>query len=70
MESVQAAVILDQSFDIAVRSGLHCAPDAHRTLGTLGSGGTIRISAGYLNTDEDIDRCIHALESILKEGIS
>jgi cysteine desulfurase family protein len=69
MDSAQVATILDQSFDIAVRSGLHCAPDAHRTLGTLTSGGTIRISAGYLNTDEDIDRCIHALKLILEEGV-
>jgi cysteine desulfurase family protein len=69
IDPVQVATILDQSFDIAVRSGLHCAPDAHRTLGTLTTGGTIRISAGHLNTDEDIDRCIRALQSILKEEV-
>jgi len=62
----EAALILENSFDIAVRPGLHCAPDAHRTLGTLSLGGTLRIGIGYLNTKEDIDRCVEALSIILK----
>ena len=61
----EAALILENTFDIAVRPGLHCAPDAHKTLGTLDSGGTLRIGIGYLNTAEDIDRCIEALAAIL-----
>jgi cysteine desulfurase family protein len=44
---------LDHSFDIAVRAGLHCAPQAHRTLGTL-PGGTVRISPGWSTTGEEI----------------
>ena len=63
----EAALILDSSFDIAVRSGLHCAPDAHRVTGTLDSGGTIRISAGYFTTENDIDICIKALTHIQPE---
>jgi cysteine desulfurase/selenocysteine lyase len=44
---------LDQRFDIAVRSGLHCAPRAHRTLGTF-PGGTVRVSPGWFTSREDI----------------
>jgi len=58
--------ILDQTFDIKVRAGLHCAPAAHRTLGTYPKG-TVRISLGYFNTDEEIDRTLKALAKIAKE---
>ena len=66
-EPQDIGLLLDQAFDIAVRSGLHCAPDAHQTLGTISTGGTIRISPGYFNTEEDIARCIDAV-SQLAEG--
>ena len=68
VDPAEAALILDNSFGIAVRAGLHCAPDAHRALGTLKRGGTIRISAGCFNTKNDIDRCVEALAAIAKEG--
>jgi len=60
----EVAVILDQVFGIACRAGLHCAPDAHRTLGTLAGGGTVRLSPGYFNTDEDIDLVLAAIGEI------
>lgn len=47
------AAELDHGFDIAVRAGLHCAPLAHRTLGTL-PGGTVRLSPGWATTSEEI----------------
>ena len=47
------AAQLDHDFDIAVRAGLHCAPQAHRTLGTLPEG-TLRISPGWFTTREEI----------------
>jgi len=47
------AFMLDQHFDIAVRAGLHCAPRAHRTLGTFPSG-TLRVSPGWFNTGAEI----------------
>jgi len=62
----EAALVLENTFGIAVRPGLHCAPDAHRTLGTLDSGGTVRIGIGYLNTEDDIDKCVEALAAIAK----
>jgi selenocysteine lyase/cysteine desulfurase len=46
--------MLDHQFDIAVRSGLHCAPQAHRSLGSFPEG-SIRISPGWFNTSEEID---------------
>jgi len=62
----EAALVLENTFGIAVRPGLHCAPDAHRTLGTLDSGGTVRMGIGYLNTEADIDQCIEALVAITR----
>lgn len=47
------AFMLDHSHDIAVRAGLHCAPQAHRTLGTY-PGGTLRMSPGWFSTGEEI----------------
>jgi len=40
---------------IAVRAGLHCAPWAHRWLGTLDSGGAVRVSVGWFNQTADIE---------------
>lgn len=62
----ELCMILDKSFQIAVRPGLHCAPDAHRVLGTL-QGGTIRISPGYFTTEEEIETCLQAITAIGKE---
>jgi cysteine desulfurase family protein len=55
---------LDNEFDIAVRVGLHCAPMAHRTIGTYPHG-TIRVSPGYFNTIDDIDGFLNAMGVIL-----
>ncbi|MBQ1353148.1 MAG: aminotransferase class V-fold PLP-dependent enzyme, partial [Firmicutes bacterium] len=63
-EPQDVGLLMDQAFDIAVRAGLHCAPDAHTTLGTIGTGGTIRISPGYYNTEDDIAKCIDAVSQL------
>jgi cysteine desulfurase/selenocysteine lyase len=55
--------ILDQSFDIAVRPGLHCAPYVHRALGSYPDG-LVRVSTGPFNTVADIDRLIGALAEV------
>lgn len=65
-DSSEVGYLLDSEFDIAVRTGLHCAPLAHTTVGTLESG-TIRFSIGYFNTKEDIDKTLTALKSIIKD---
>lgn len=50
-------------YNIAVRTGLHCAPEAHKFLGTFPSG-TVRFSVGYFNSDDDFDRLREALDYI------
>ena len=60
----ELADILDNDFDIAVRSGYHCAPYVHKLIGTEDNGGTVRISIGYFNTKDDIDSLIKALREL------
>ena len=62
-EPAEVGAILDQAFDIKVRTGLHCAPAAHRTFGTY-PGGTVRISLSCLNTVEDVDAVVEAVGKI------
>jgi len=54
---------LDHEFDIGVRVGLHCAPDAHRTIGSFPQG-TVRVSPGWFNTHDDIDRFLAAVHAL------
>jgi cysteine desulfurase family protein len=58
------AFLLDRHYGVATRSGLHCAPWAHRTLGTLQSG-ALRFGVGYGNTDEDVRTAVSALAEVL-----
>lgn len=68
MEPSEVSFILDQTFEIASRPGLHCAPDAHGSIGTLLKHGTVRLSLGYFNTTEEIDRSLEAILSIAEEN--
>ena len=52
---------LSEKYDIAVRGGLHCAPLAHRMMGTLDSG-TVRISPSFFTTQNDIRVLLHSLK--------
>ncbi|MBQ9346212.1 MAG: aminotransferase class V-fold PLP-dependent enzyme, partial [Oscillibacter sp.] len=52
---------------IAVRSGLHCAPLAHRTAGTLDTG-TVRVSFSDFNTAAEVRRFLEVLAEILYGG--
>ena len=63
-----AAAILDDSFGIAVRPGLHCAPYCHRALGTFPAG-TLRISPGPFTTDDDISALIDALDQVAEAAV-
>jgi cysteine desulfurase family protein len=60
------ALELDERFNIMLRSGLHCAPCAHKTIRTYPSG-TVRFSFSYSNTKEQIIESIEALKQISKE---
>lgn len=59
---------LDQSFEIACRTGLHCAPDAARTIGAFPLG-TIRMSLSYLNTAEQIDLTLDAVGRLAASSV-
>jgi cysteine desulfurase family protein len=65
IEPEDVGAILDADFGIAVRTGLHCAPLVHETLGTYPQGG-VRFSLGPFNTQEDIDRSIEAMGIIAR----
>jgi selenocysteine lyase/cysteine desulfurase len=56
--------LLDEN-DICVRTGLHCSPLAHRTIGT-GENGAVRISFGYFNTVSDVRQLALTLDCIIK----
>jgi len=62
----EVSTILDQAFGVCVRAGLHCAPHTHRALGTLESGGTVRISPGPSSTEVEVDACATAIEEIAR----
>jgi len=59
----EAAHRLTSQYNILVRVGLHCAPLAHRTIGTFPDG-TVRLSMGYFNTLEDIKSAVEAVRHI------
>lgn len=62
----EIAFMLDQMYEIATRSGYHCAPLAHQTIGTEKTG-TLRFSFGYFNTLAEIQTGLAALEEIIRE---
>ncbi len=63
LESTRVSQILDREYDIATRAGLHCAPLAHQTLGTLKEG-VVRFSVSCFNSIDDIDNAVNALREI------
>ena len=62
-DSGQIAHLLDQNYEIACRSGLHCAPWAHQSIGTLKTG-TVRLSPGYFNTEEEVEQTLVAIREL------
>jgi len=65
LTSSEVASRLDQAYGICVRSGLHCSPLSHRTIGTL-ENGAVRASFSYMNSVEDVDRLLEALGDIVR----
>jgi cysteine desulfurase family protein len=63
-DPAQIAFQLDRDHEISVRAGLHCAPLAHRTIGTYPAG-TVRVSPGYFNTAGEIESFLAALRAIV-----
>ena len=56
---------LEQEFGILTRCGLHCAPNAHKTLGTYPEG-TVRFSFGLYTTEQEIDAALEAIRQLTK----
>lgn len=65
MDTAELSFTLDSDFGIKNRSGLHCSPLAHKTIGSFPSG-TVRLSLSYFNTKEDMDYTINAINKISK----
>ena len=63
--SDDVGMILDEDYDIAVRTGYHCAPYIHKFMNDLDKLGTVRISLGRYNTVEDIEKIISAIKEIV-----
>ena len=59
-----AAMFFEEKFGILCRPGLHCAPAAHRTIGTFPQG-TVRFSFGFFNTSRDVDRAAKAVMALI-----
>lgn len=63
-DNAELAGRLEREFGILTRCGLHCAPSAHRTLGTFPAG-TIRFSLGAFNTEADVDAALEAVRRLV-----
>ncbi len=63
VDNAEAAYRLEQDYGILTRCGLHCAPSAHKTLGTFPQG-TVRFSVGHYTTEAEIDTAVQAIAEI------
>ena len=64
LEASEIGFRLDDEFGIMCRVGLHCAPSAHKTIGTFPDG-TVRLAAGYSNTESEIAQTVDAVREIV-----
>jgi selenocysteine lyase/cysteine desulfurase len=56
---------LDDEFEIMARVGLHCAPAAHRTIGSFPEG-TVRFSPGIFTTTENVKQTLKAVQKVTR----
>lgn len=63
MEPSDVGVMLDVHYGILTRTGLHCAPGAHKAIGTWPAG-TVRFSIGHATTEAEVDEALSALERV------
>jgi selenocysteine lyase/cysteine desulfurase len=59
------AASLDRDHGVSTRSGLHCAPEVHRLLGTLETG-ALRFSLGWASTEEDVNQAIQGMDEVAR----
>ncbi len=62
-DNAAVSYALEQRYGILIRCGLHCAPSAHKSLGTFPRG-TVRFSLGYANTEADVDTALAAIRAL------
>lgn len=62
VEALNVGTMLDVDFNIACRTGLHCAPLVHDQLGTTSIHGAVRFSIGPMNTEDEINHAINAVK--------
>lgn len=62
-DNAEMAYALETQYGILTRCGLHCAPSAHKTLGTFPQG-TVRFSLGWASTEKDVDAALAALRAL------
>ncbi len=62
-DNAEVAAALEERFGILTRCGLHCAPSAHRTLGTFPRG-TVRFSFSWFTTEGEVDRALEAIVAV------
>jgi cysteine desulfurase family protein len=68
LEAGDVGIMLDVDYDIATRTGLHCAPLVHKQLGTMERHGGVRFGIGPFNTEEHITVAIEAIEDIAERA--
>ncbi len=64
IDSGELGYLLEENYGILSRTGLHCAPHAHRSIGTFPQG-TVRFSLSFFNTEEEIDFALKALQELI-----
>lgn len=69
IEPADLSALLETRYGILTRSGLHCAPLAHRAIGTLASGGTTRLSIGAFTTQDDVEAATQALAELARGAL-
>ena len=65
LDNADVSTQLDEAYGIMTRCGLHCAPEAHRALGTFPRG-VVRCSIGHQNTESEVDQLIRAVTQIAR----
>ena len=65
--SEELGMILDEDFDIAVRTGYHCAPLVHDVIESKEYGGTVRVGVSMFTTENDVDALVEAVKELMEE---
>jgi cysteine desulfurase family protein len=69
MEPSDVSYSMDRNYEIMTRVGLHCAPTAHKTIGSAPKG-TIRLSMGYFSTEKEVDYVLNSIKKIIASNES